>query len=206
VTAAGGDVPPDVRSAMEEALAALEAAPDGWLEMPARRRLRAAYGPWTPWGEPGWPDTGILRRAALLIACVERVLPIWEAAYPGDRRPHEVVDLTRAVLWKGASEEPLDELTESLHEVVDTLGGGRQGQDESVFWAAEAAWGLQAAAFDGDLDPEFHPPDESEHVLDEPPVEACAGRALAGYDPEGLRGYWRWYVTDAFPQAYRAAR
>jgi hypothetical protein len=200
-----GSLPPEVRAAMDEALGGLEAAPDGWLAMPVRRRLRATFGPWTPWREPGWPDTGILRRAALLIACVERALPVWEAAYPDDRRPHRAVELTRAVLWHGAPVEPLDELSESLHDTVDTLGVVREGQDPSPFWAVAAAWLMDAAAFDGDLDPEFHPPDESENELDEPPVEACAARALAGDDAEALRSYWRWYVTEAFPTAYRAA-
>jgi hypothetical protein len=198
-------LPPEVQAAIAAALAALDASPDGWLEMPARRRLRAAFGPWTPWREPGWPDTGILRRAALLIACVERVLPVWEAAYPGDHRPREAVELTRAVLWDGAPEKPLDELSDSLHATFDTLGVVREGQDPSAFWAVAAAWLLDAAAFDGELDPEFHPLDRSERELDEPPVEACVARALAGYDPQRLREYWRWYVTDAFPTAYRAA-
>ena len=76
---------------MDAALAALEAAPDGWLELPERRRLREAYGPWTPPYEGG-PDAGLLRRAALAVACARRALPVWEQAFPDDRRPHAIVD------------------------------------------------------------------------------------------------------------------
>ena len=49
-------------------------------------------GPWTPAYEPGGPDAGLLRRAALHVACRPSArCRVWEAAFPGDRRPHELV-------------------------------------------------------------------------------------------------------------------
>jgi hypothetical protein len=202
---AAAPLPPEVRSAIATALAAVDASPDGWLDLPARRRLRAAFGPWTPWREPDWPDAGILRRAALLSACVERALPVWEAAQPDDHRPREVLALSRAALWHGAPEEPLRAVARSFRETVEPMGLVDRGYDEAVFYAGMAAYRLSIDAFDGDLDPEFHPPEASEFELDEPPVEALAARALGGWDAEALRAFWRWYVTEAFPAAYRAA-
>jgi hypothetical protein len=202
VTTPGDDIPPEARAAMAEALEALDAAPDGWLALAARRRLRAALGPWAPYETPRWPDTGILRRAALLGACAEHALPVWEQAFPGDDRPRRLIALVGAVLRGDAPEAELRAATEGLRTDVDPMGS-----DVALrrpFFAGAAAVRVSYDARDGDLDPEFHPSDEEDADLDEPQVEALAAWATAD-DPEGRRAYWRWYVTEAFPAAYRAA-
>ncbi len=203
MTTPGGDIPPEARAAMAEALGALDAAPDGSLSLPARRRLRAAFGPWVAYGAPGGPDAGLLRRAALLRACAERALPVWEQAFPGDDRPRRLVELVGAVLRGDAPEEELRAATEALRRDVYPMGA-----DPALhrpFFAGAAAVRLSYDARDGDLDPELHPPGEEDSDLDEPQVEALAARATAD-DDDGRRDFWRWYVTEAFPTAYGAAR
>jgi Immunity protein Imm5 len=189
-------------SAVESALAALEAAPDGWLELPERRRLRAALGPWTPPSEGG-PDAGLLRRAALLVACARRALPVWEQAFPHDRRPHELVELILPALRGERTEAEVDAAASALREDVERLGVdvGRKGAFFAGILAVHLAW----EAYDGDLDPDLYGAERRDGDLDELPGEAIAALALAGDDPEDRRAYWRWYVTEAFPAAFQAA-
>jgi hypothetical protein len=193
----------ELDDAAERALAALEASPEGWLDLPDRRRLREAYGPWTPPYEPGGPDAGLLRRAALLVACAERALPAWEQAFPDDERPRELAALVLPALRGEATEERLHAAATALREDVEPLGA--DPSRESAFFAGEAAVRLRSQAWDGDLDPELYPPDERDRDTDEPRVEALAAWALAFGDPDGTRAYWRWYVTEAFPAAYAVA-
>jgi hypothetical protein len=188
---------------MDEALAELDAAPDGWLPLPARRRLRLAFGPWSAYSDPGWPDAGLLRRVALLSACATRALPVWEHEFPADDRPRRLVDLVGAVLRGDAPEDELRARTEELRTDVDPMGA-----DPTLvrpFYAGAAAVRLSYEARDGDLDPDLYAEDDEDDDLDEPPVEALGALATAADDPDGRRAWWRWYVTEAFPTAYRAA-
>jgi hypothetical protein len=191
----------DVETAVERALRALHDAPDGWLALGHRRRLRETFGPWTPPYEPGGPDAGLLRRAALLVESARRALPAWEEAFPGDRRPHELVDMVMPAL---RGERPEGEVTAAARELREDAE--RLGVDldrKAAFFAGMGAVHLGWEAWDGDLDPEIYPVDTTRDTdLDELPGEALAGWALAGDDPAARRDYWRWYVTEAFPAAY----
>jgi hypothetical protein len=191
-----------VNGEIEQALAALDASPDGWLDLPARRRLREAFGPSTP-PDDGGPDAGLLRRAALLEAAVRRALPVWEAAFPDDRRPHEIAEALLPALRGERSEEELDGLARELRDDVDRLGG--DPERAAPYYVGTAAVRLTTQGWDGDTELEFTPAEAGDLDIDEPRVEALAGWALAGDDPEARRDYWRWYVTDAFPAAYAVA-
>ena len=193
----------EIDSAVATALGALDAAPDGWLELAERRRLREAFGPWTP-PYLGGPDAGLLRRAALLVACVQRALPVWEQAFPDDRRPRELVERVMPALRGDLPEAEVYAVARPLREDVDRLGGDLKGSG-GPFFAGRAAVFLASEAWDGDLDPELYPPETRDLDMDELRVEALAAYALAGEDSEARRAYWRWYVTEAFPAAYAVA-
>jgi hypothetical protein len=192
----------DVDRAVETALAALEQAPDGWLELPDRRRLRDAFGPWTPPSDGG-PDAGLLRRAALLVACARRALPVWEREFPDDRRPQELVEAIMPALRGERPEEEVNLAAKALREDVERLGSDPEHKE--AFFAGILAVHLGWEAWDGDLDPEFYDADARDTDLDEPPGEALAAWALAGEDPDARREFWRWYVGEAFPAAYAVA-
>ena len=194
----------DLDRAIQTALGALEAAPDGRLELPERRRLRDLFGPWTPPYEPGGPDAGLLRRAALLVACARRAYPVWARRYPADRRPLEIVDTVMPALRGDVSEERVDGVARALREDVEPLGA-QMDVDPGPFFAGMAAYRVTIDAWDGDLDPEFHPPDMRDPDLDELQVEFLAELALAREDHEARRVYWRWYITEAFPAAHGVA-
>jgi hypothetical protein len=193
----------DLDRAIERALSALETAPDGWLDLPVRRRLREEFGPWTPPYEPGGPDAGLLRRAALLVACVRRALPAWEHSFPADRRPHEIVDKVMPALRGEVPEADVDAIARDLRDDVDRLGSDLEHGE--AFFAGYAAVRLTTQGWDGDLDPEFYEPETRDLDLDDVEVEAAVAWALADQDPEARRAYWRWYVSEAFPAAYAEA-
>jgi Immunity protein Imm5 len=190
----------EVDRAIATALAALEAAPDGWLELPERRRLREAYGRWTPPYEPGGPDAGLLRRAALVVASARRALPVWEREFPDDRRPHGLVDAIMPGLRNERPDEQLSNAMRALRDDVDRLGADLERA--RPFYAGMAAVYAVSEAWDGDLDPDIYPLDTRDVDPDDLPVEALAAWALAGDDPDARRDFWRWYVTEAFPAAY----
>ena len=187
---------------MAEALTALDAAPDGWLDLPDRRRLREALGPWTPPYEPGGPDAGLLRRAALLVASAGRALPRWEQDFPEDRRPHGLVAAVMPAVRGERPEEAVDTAAAALRADVDRLAV--QPDRRQAFLAGMAAVHLASEAWDGDLHPDFYPP----QMLDGARRPGRRGARRAGArqdDPEGTRAFWRWYVTEAFPAAYATA-
>jgi hypothetical protein len=192
-----------VREAIDAALAALEASPDGWLELPERRRLREAYGPWTPPYDPGGPDAGLLRRAALVVASARRALPVWEREFPDDRRPHALLDAILPGLRNERPDEELSSARRALHDDVERLGADLERT--RPFYAGMAAVSAVSEAWDGDLDPEIYPLDARDTDPDDIPVEALAAWALAGEDPDARREFWRWYVSEAFPAAYAVA-
>jgi hypothetical protein len=193
-----------IERAVEEALAALDASPDGWLDLSARRRLRSAFGPWTPPYEPGGPDAGLLRRAALQVATVRRAASSWERRFPGDLRPRELADAVMPALRGEVREERVKDLAAELERDVEPLGAEVDAED-GAFFAGLAAVYLSTEAWDGDLDPEGHPPERTDRELDEPRVEALAASAVAADGLEDPRSFWHWYVTEAFPAAYGAA-
>jgi hypothetical protein len=193
----------EVDRAIEAAIAALDEAPDGWLGLPERRRLREAMGPWTPAYEPGGPDAGLLRRAELHAAAARRALPVWEAAFPGDRRPHDLIESVLATLRSGWPQEGMSAAAAPLEDDLERMAV--EPDRREAFNAGMAAVHLSAEAADGDLDPALYPPETLDDDLDEPLVETLAAWALAEDDAEGTRAYWRWYVTEAFPAAYAAA-
>ena len=139
----------------------------------------------------------------LYAACARRALPIFEQAYPGDPRARQIIAMTLAVMRDRAPEQPLSDLFQEFRKVVEPLGS--QPDQRGVFFAGEAALAAYWTSFDGDLEPEFHPPDDQDHDLDEHWPDALAGWALAWEDPDGYRAYWRWYITEAVPAAVAAA-
>ena len=111
----------DLDGAIRAGLGALNAAEDGWLDLPDRRRLREAFGPWTPPYDPDGPDLGLLRRAALKVACARRAFPAWEQRFPSDRRPLELIAAVMPALRGELPEEHVNELGRALREDVEPL-------------------------------------------------------------------------------------
>jgi hypothetical protein len=82
------------------------------------------------------------QRASLAIEAAERVLPIFEEAYPDDTRPRKAIEAARAWL-----QNPSDEKRVAA-EAAGAAAGAAAEAGAGAAWAAgaaEAAWAAEAA-------------------------------------------------------------
>jgi len=192
-----------------EARRALEDAPDGRLPLPYRRRIRAVFGPC----EGPLPDVplGRRRRVALARLSAERVLPVWEAERPQDRRPQRMIELAEALLE--GREDPVvadRELGDFMVE-VGTLGSGSSpaisARADSSGMAALSVVSTAVTGDYGDLPEEL---DDDDLDPDSWETEYYASLAAGSYpgapdeDVEARRAFWRFYLDEAVPAAYRS--
>lgn len=194
-----------------EARRALEDAPDGRLPLPYRRRIRAVFGPC----EGPLPDVplGRRRRVALARLSAERVLPVWEAERPQDRRPQRMLELAEALLE--GREDPVvadRELGDFMVE-VGTLGSGSSPAISArADSSGMAAIDVLATGLSGDYGPDLpETTDDDDLDPDSWETEYYASLAAGSYpgapdeDVEARRAFWRWYLDEAAPAAYRSA-
>jgi len=193
-----------------EARRALEDAPDGRLPLPYRRRIRAVFGPC----EGPLPDVplGRRRRVALARLSAERVLPVWEAERPQDRRPQRMLELAEALLE--GREDPVvadRELGDFMVE-VGTLGSGSSPAISArADSSGMAAIDVLATGLSGDYGPDLpETTDDDDLDPDSWETEYYASLAAGSYpgapdeDVEARRAFWRWYLDEAVPAAYRS--
>ena len=72
----------------------------GILSLPARTRI------WQAMLDPQDAERSYRCRTELKMACLRRVLPLWERAFPGDNRVQEMLNLTQGLI--DASQDPDD--------------------------------------------------------------------------------------------------
>ena len=195
-------VPPELEQQIEDALEVLEKRADGHLPLPARRAVRAHFGDTDERG------AGRRRLFDLYRRCVERVLAVWTSERAGDDRPARMIQLAEGVMFGQLDEQDFkpeyDEFAVDLDDRNQELGprvfaSGRAAAD-LVWSAATADYGdeIPAEADDEDLDPDMMSPDY---------FASLAEASFFGEpdeDPEARRRFWRWYLDEAVPAAYRS--
>lgn len=195
-------VPPELEQQIEDALEVLEKRADGHLPLPARRAVRAHFGDTDERG------AGRRRLFDLYRRCVERVLAVWTSERAGDDRPARMIQLAEGVMFGQLDEQDFkpeyDEFAVDLDDRNQELGprvfaSGRAAAD-LVWSAATADYGdeIPAGADDEDLDPDMMSPDY---------FASLAEASFFGEpdeDPEARRRFWRWYLDEAVPAAYRS--
>jgi len=195
-------VPPELEQQIEDALEVLEKRADGHLPLPARRAVRAHFGDTDERG------AGRRRLFDLYRRCVERVLAVWTSERAGDDRPARMIQLAEGVMFGQLDEQDVkpeyDEFAVDLDDRNQELGprvfaSGRAAAD-LVWSAATADYGdeIPAGADDEDLDPDMMSPDY---------FASLAEASFFGEpdeDPEARRRFWRWYLDEAVPAAYRS--
>jgi len=195
-------VPPELEQQIEDALEVLEKRADGHLPLPARRAVRAHFGDTDERGP------GRRRLFDLYRRCVERVLAVWTSERAGDDRPARMIQLAEGVMFGQLDEQDVkpeyDEFAVDLDDRNQELGprvfaSGRAAAD-LVWSAATADYGdeIPAGADDEDLDPDMMSPDY---------FASLAEASFFGEpdeDPEARRRFWRWYLDEAVPAAYRS--
>jgi len=195
-------VPPELGQQIEDALEVLEQRADGHLPLPVRRAVRAHFGDTAEGG------AGRRRLFDLYRRCVERVLAVWTAERADDDRPARMIQLADGVmdgrLGEQAFKPEYDEFVVDLDDRNQELGprvfaAGRAAAD--LVWSPVTAdYGdeIPADADDENLDPDMMAPDY---------FASLAEASFFGEpdeDPEARRRFWRWYLDEAVPAAYKS--
>lgn len=196
--------PTELASVIAEAHRVVVQHPDGYLALPWRRRIRAAFG---PLGDS--PATvGWTRRWHLALRCAERALSRWRFEHPDDRRPVRVIDLAATVFAGDA--DPRDAATDCSQFLHDIVYAPEQFSVHAYFAANAVAALVRVAAvgdYGADLGPDTLDEDLVPEAWDIEGLTAAAEASVPGDqddNPVHRRDFWRWYLHEAVPAAYAA--
>ena len=207
---------------LKAASAALAADPGGHLNLAHRRRIWASLGPreYFPGLQQSRGGLGVRRRFRLAAECARRSMPVWRVVRPEDDSP--LVQLQRAFDFHAVKLSNKDFLVFSLrysnhlHKLTAKRDRAEAPDCDSMF--VEAGQAVLAAGGVALRDEEFVP-----ERLDEPADDrdtewggqdaafwaACAlsggvpGNPRVPPNPERLRAFWTWYLTDAVPSVWQ---
>jgi len=201
------ELPPELRSAVQDGLAALGHSPTGELPLGQRKRIYALLGPESRDADNRPTGVGYRRRVLLDVLAAQRALPVWERAHPGDRRPQRMLLLANGVV-RGTVDRATAE-REMSNFLVD-VGSETNPQDPGPGYAGTAAASVvstarvdrhhddfAAAESDADLDADAWPTDFLAS-------EAAALATSPEENAEDRRAFWQWFLTEAVPNAYLA--
>ena len=175
----------------------------GILSLPARTRI------WRAMLDPQDAERSYRCRTELKMACLRRVLPLWERAFPGDDRVQEMLNLTQGLI--DASQDPDDaEMTsdEFLADVYDEIEDFDAVTQPAAF-VANGAVNLVGSALDRSLDFDVVGDIEDDELLPDI-IEtsyscACAETGATNTfrvhqtDVPARRAFWLWYLDEAIP-------
>jgi len=127
--------------------------------------------------------------------CAARVLPLFEAATPGDGRPREAIEGAR-VFARGGKR------TVGLRGLFSGAYAAARGAGDPAATAAARSAGLAAAVA---FMPPVVPPDQPRHALG-PAVYAALARELAARDLGAADQELRWALKHASPAVRKLLR
>ncbi len=206
-------MPDLVSSLIETLLAEVRAHPNSQMSPYRRRELYRAY-------DQSGDD--LLQSVPAWLACLtaSRVLPAFEAKYPNDRRPREMLQLAVHAL-EGAVQRGivLETLDEGYHSA-----GNAWGHDEAempwpawlsantAYHALREATGYRALGILPDrMEGQVHVLWTDEELCQHDMADAASTGAMASATdsttehavPERLLGFWTWWLTQAIPAAVK---
>jgi len=205
------ELPSDVREALREAHQELAARADGHLPLATRRSLRRTLAREPPSPTEAAGPARVLTRLDEL--CVLRALPAWIAERPGDERPRRAL----AIAWELREEQTefanvkleLDRFDVELDDLASAEMSERAwaaGQ-AGVATARTAQFGdyygsdMPSGTNDEDLEGDEWPVDFLTCLADAPSLP----KQGVAEDAEPRRAFWRWYLHEAVPEAWRSA-
>ncbi len=192
----------------EQALAAVEADPNGHLRLGLREMIWAEFGPRAT--SDSYLSVPHRQRIELAVAGVRRVLPLWKQTYPDSDIPSVALSAIDAITHGGEIGDASDTFDE-LWEAVMDLALERPFPEVAVGFAAVQA--LSTAMYDQFFDPDDLEADREDG--DDPEsfdsayyaaVAAAHGRPEdSGSDPQRRFEFWKWWLTDAVETAKTAS-
>jgi hypothetical protein len=208
-------LPSELNESLKVARESLASTHDGQLILGSRQRIWAAMGPLWHLQKFAILAEGLERRAALAIACVNHVLPLWEERLPDDRSPHDLLTLIGRYLRGEVDPETVGKAGIDLWTHVENLGYKDRGVLGAALSVGDAASNAALTAlYDENFDPASIDPEASDEDRDPYEWDAAfyAAIAYAGgnpisyakqFDPTRLRAFWAWYLDVAVPAAWR---
>ena len=122
-------LPPALQTLVDTALAEMQTDPDHRLSHRRRGQIYDALGPLTE-------DSGRKARGWLAVMTAMRVLPIFQAAFPEDTLPQQLLDMAVSMVQGRGDEAAADELQEWGY----NASGNAWGYDEAEMpWNADMA-------------------------------------------------------------------
>jgi hypothetical protein len=199
-----------LRAAVQAARRSLDEDSQGELPLPQRVRIWTAMGPILRHDGRALAGVGIHRRAALAMRCGLRVLPTWQRAANGNDLAERALASAKGCLRGQLSYEQGRAEFGQLWTSSDNLWGHGL-PTRSVYAAYSAVKVLDLVLHDAAFDPEHIPDDVMDADLDPYGWDASfyASAAEASFsweedsDRERRRAFWRWYLDDAVPAAWR---
>jgi hypothetical protein len=148
-----------------------------------------------------------------MLACLtaDKVLPLWERRFPEDRRPRQLLDLSKAYLRGEVSADDLgkqsSELETSITDMTDAEGGSDQ---YAGLTAVKVSYVAESDEFFSEL--ESDDDDEDLDVWSWSPgyTASIAYSGGAPFQPESnvsrRREFWRWWLDEAVPNACKLCK
>lgn len=174
------------------------------LSLSARRELLEALGPLSCSGKLVAVTDALRARVELESLCVKMVLPIWEALWPENKGPSDVLRWTAMYLDGDVQAAQLKIQGGNVHAVGED-------REHRAMWPARvgiAASAVTRAARKGHVVPDYGD-DEREVEVEDWDAGVLCSAIIADADPwVGLpkqRDYWHWYLTEAYERALAIA-
>jgi hypothetical protein len=117
------------------------------LRLGLRRRLWCSFD---GAGADRHPPSGHRRRIKLAVLAVQKVLPIWEAAFPADRTPHHALNLIEKLLVGGVTAAAAEKESDDMGTHLDNLGY-RHGEQLAIGVGYAANTALMGALWDDEV-------------------------------------------------------
>lgn len=207
-------LPQALSVAIAQGLQHVQQSPEHHLPLGYRQAIWDALGPEMDARKPRG-GSGHQRRMLADAMAVQHVLPMWDAMWPENRTPHEVLDSAQQVLnGQGGDDEAIDTSIRYLWTDYDDACYAAQTTDQFVPVVLLASVKVLKRAWN-DLD--FRP---SRYALSATDGQQGYHNTDAAYDASVAYGhglpwdtasdaakrqeFWEWWLTAAVPAAYEA--
>ncbi|MFV0387737.1 MAG: Imm5 family immunity protein [Pyrinomonadaceae bacterium] len=196
----------DLEKTIEEAKAALSENDEGRLLYKFRKKIWLDIGSFQK-DSVGYRDAHV-RRFHLALSCVQKVMPIWEIAFPKDKSINELIAIARKTIGNEVEKDISEKKAYNEWSYFDSL----ETESESEMRAVSVGYASVNNVYVAVRDEVFH--DVLEDELDEDPYmwdtafySFLAFTGFGGENPVNIdqnRDFWDWYLSEAVPKAYES--